>query len=261
MGEHGKLTKQDGAIAKRLYRERAALNVLAGSVDNARDVFEAAEGHVLVGVLSKAYKTVPEAVDAMREYGRAIDDAVSIGLGAGDNRQAQVVAEIAREYAGSHINQVFPSVGTTRGNLNGTPGWINALVSPSGRPGYVKLSTGPFSAAASEQAIVPVKAAIALVRDMGGSALKYFPMKGLSLEAEYRAVAQACGEEGFALEPTGGIDKDNFEEIVRIALEAGVPQVIPHVYSSIVDEASGDTIVADVAGLLAVMRRLVDDHA
>jgi len=247
-------------ILKRLYQGRAALNVLAGSIENAKDVFAAAEGYVLVGVLSKAYNTVPEAVDAMRQYGSQIEDAVSIGLGAGDNRQAQVVAEITRHYAGSHINQVFPSVGATRANLNGTPGWINALVSPSGKPGYVNLSTGPFSAASQDHAIVPVKAAIALVRDMGGNALKYFPMKGMDLEAEYRAVAKACGEEQFALEPTGGIDKNNFEPILQIALEAGVPQVIPHVYSSIVDSASGDTIVSDVSELLITMKKLVDRH-
>ena len=42
---------------------------------------------------------------------------------------------------------------------------------------------------------------------MGGNSLKYFPMKGLAHEEEYRAVAKACAEEGFALEPTGGIDK------------------------------------------------------
>ncbi|MEK0316246.1 2-dehydro-3-deoxy-phosphogluconate aldolase [Cohnella sp. 56] len=247
------------SLTKRLYKGRAALNMLAGSVDNAKEVFEAAEGHVLVGVLSKAYPTVGEAVAAMQEYGRAIDEAVSIGLGAGDNRQAAVVAEIAKHYPGSHINQVFPAVGATRANLGERDSWINSLVSPSGRPGYVNISTGPASAA-GEHAVVPVRAAIALVRDMGGNALKYFPMKGLSLEAEYRAVAEACGAEGFALEPTGGIDLDNFEPILRIALEAGVPQVIPHVYSSIVDSASGHTRPDDVRRLLASMKRLVDLH-
>ncbi|MFH0071162.1 KDGP aldolase, partial [Peribacillus sp. NPDC056705] len=33
---------------KRLYKNRAALNVLAGSIQNAKEVFEASEGHVLV---------------------------------------------------------------------------------------------------------------------------------------------------------------------------------------------------------------------
>ncbi|ANY74173.1 2-dehydro-3-deoxyphosphooctonate aldolase [Paenibacillus ihbetae] len=248
-------------MERRLYKNRTALNVLAGSIQNAKDVFEAAEGHVLVGVLSKNYPSAQEAVVAMKEYGAAIEDAVSIGLGAGDNRQAAVVAEIVKSYPGTHINQVFPAVGATRANLNGQDGWINSLVSPSGQAGYVNISTGPASAAGTDKAIIPVKAAIALVRDMGGNALKYFPMQGLKLEEEYRAVAKACAEEDFALEPTGGIDKDNFEAIVRIALEAGVRQVIPHVYSSIIDSASGDTIVSDVQELHQTLKALVDQYA
>ncbi len=248
-------------ISKRFYKNRVALNVLANSVENAKEVFEAAEGYVLVGVLSKDYSTVEEAVTAMKEYGKEIDEAVSIGLGAGDNRQAAVVAEIAKYYSGSHINQVFPSVGATRANLGEKDSWINSLVSPTGRAGYVNISTGPVSAAHEEQAIVPIKTAIALVRDMGGNALKYFPMKGLSSEDEFRAVAKACGEEGFALEPTGGIDKENFEPILRIALEANVPQVIPHVYSSIIDKTTGKTNVEDVCELLETVKKLVDQHA
>lgn len=248
-------------IAKRFYKGRVALNVLAKDVANARDIFEAAEGYVLVGVLSKDYKTVEEAVAAMKQYGKEIDEAVSVGLGAGDNRQASVVAEIAKHYPGSHINQVFPAVGATRANLGEKDSWINSLVSPTGRPGYVNISTGPISAAQDESAIVPIKSAIALVRDMGGNALKYFPMQGLSREDEFRAVAQACAEAGFALEPTGGIDMDNFEPILRIALEAGVQQVIPHVYSSIIDQETGRTNVQDVRDLLAIMKKLADSYA
>lgn len=245
-------------ISKRFYKNRVALNVLANSMENAKDIFEAAEGYVVVGVLSKNYPTVEQAVTAMKAYGQEIDEAVSIGLGAGDNRQAAIVADIAKYYPGSHINQVFPAVGATRANLDGKESWINSLVSPTGKVGYVNISTGPISAAQSEQAIVPIKTAIALVQDMGGNALKYFPMKGLSTEDEFRAVAQACGEAGFALEPTGGIDKENFEAIVRIALEANVPQIIPHVYSSIIDKESGDTNIEDVKELLGTIKQLVD---
>ncbi|WP_223588838.1 2-dehydro-3-deoxy-phosphogluconate aldolase [Neobacillus bataviensis] len=248
-------------IEKRFYQNRVALNVLANSIENAVEVFEAAEGHVLVGVLSKDYPTVEAAVTAMKEYGLVIDEAVSIGLGAGDNKQAAVVAEIAKYYPGSHINQVFPAVGATRANLGEKDSWINSLVSPTGKVGYVNISTGPVSAAADETAIVPIKAAIALVRDMGGQALKYFPMKGLKHEEEFRAVAKACGEEGFALEPTGGIDLDNFETILDIALEAKVPKIIPHVYSSIINKETGKTNPEDVRTLLAITKKLVEKHA
>ncbi|WP_339255993.1 KDGP aldolase [Paenibacillus sp. FSL R5-0713] len=248
-------------IQQCLYKNRAAINVLAGSIGNARDVYEAAEGYVLVGVLSKNYATSEEAVVAMTEYGQAIQDAVSIGLGAGDSRQAAVVAEIAASYPGSHINQVFPAVGATRANLGPKDSWINCLVSPCGQPGYVNISTGPVSSVTTPQAIVPVHAAIALVRDMGGNALKYYPMQGLKLEEEYRAVAKACGEASFALEPTGGIDLDNFEPILEIALQAGVPQVIPHVYSSIIESQNGNTNVQDVRRLLEIMKSLVDQYA
>lgn len=248
-------------IEKRWYKGRVALNVLAKDIANAKEIFEAAEGHVLVGVLSKDYASVEEAVAAMKQYGEAIDEAVSIGLGAGDNRQAAVVAEIAKHYPGSHINQVFPAVGATRANLGAKDSWINSLVSPCGRPGYVNISTGPFSAAQSDPAIIPVEAAIALVRDMGGNALKYFPMQGLSREDEYREVVKACAAEGFALEPTGGIDMDNFEAILRIALEGGVPQVIPHVYSSIIDKDTGNTNIMHVRTLTGIMKKLADDYA
>ncbi|UNK20605.1 KDGP aldolase family protein [Paenibacillus sp. N3/727] len=248
-------------ISKRFYRDRVALNVLTKGIENAKDIFEAAEGYVLVGVLSKDYASVEEAVTAMKMYGKEIDDAVSIGLGGGDNRQAAMVAEIAKHYPGSHINQVFPAVGATRANLGDQDSWINSLVSPSGRPGFVNISTGPISSTHSEHAVVPIKSAIALVRDMGGNALKYFPMQGLSREDEFRAIAKACAEEGFALEPTGGIDKENFEPILRIALEAGVHKVIPHVYTSIMDSETGKTNIEDVRELVGIMKKLADDYA
>jgi uncharacterized protein (TIGR03581 family) len=82
-------------------------------------------------------------------------------------------------------------------------------------------------------------------------------MGGLACRDEYQAVAEACARHGFWLEPTGGIDLDNFEEIVRIALDAGVEKVIPHVYSSIIDSASDQTRPDDIRTLLAMVKRLL----
>ncbi|EAQ1460528.1 oxo-acid lyase, partial [Salmonella enterica] len=119
-----------------------------------------------------------------------------------------------------------------------------------------KISTGPLSSRAPD-GIVPIETAIALLKDMGGSSVKYFPMGGLTCRDEYKAVADACARHDFWLEPTGGIDLENFAEILHIALDAGVSKIIPHIYSSIIDKVSGNTRADDVRQLLAIVRSRV----
>ena len=238
------------------YQNRVCLNVLAGSKSNAQAIWQAAEGHVLVGVLSKNYASVEHAVKDMREYAALINNALSVGLGAGDPRQSAMVSEISREVQPQHVNQVFTGVATSRALLGQQQTVVNGLVSPTGTPGRVKISTGPLSAQAPD-AIVPVETAIAMLKDMGGSSIKYFPMGGLKAVDEFTAVAQACAKHDFWLEPTGGIDLDNYEAILQIALDAGVSKIIPHIYSSIIDKASGDTRPDDVRTLLAITKKLV----
>ncbi len=165
-------------LTPNFYRDRVCLNVLAGSKQNAREIYDAAEGHVLVGVLSKNYPDVSSAVADMREYAALIDNALSVGLGAGDPNQSAMVSEIARQVQPQHVNQVFTGVATSRALLGQNETVVNGLISPTGTPGKVKISTGPLSSKAAE-GIVPVESAIALLKDMGGSSVKYFPMGGL----------------------------------------------------------------------------------
>ncbi|MCG7390968.1 2-dehydro-3-deoxy-phosphogluconate aldolase [Pantoea sp. ACRSB] len=243
-------------LTPNFYQDRLCLNVLAGSKANARAIWEAAEGHVLVGVLSKNYSSNEAAIADMREYAALIDNALSVGLGAGDPNQSKMVSEISAVLQPQHVNQVFTGVGASRALLGQSQTVVNGLISPTGTPGLVKISTGPLSSQGSD-ALVPIDSAIALLKDMGGSSVKYFPMGGLKAVDEYRAVAQACAAHDFWLEPTGGIDLDNVEAILTIALEAGVSKIIPHVYSSIIDPASGDTRVEDVRQLLAICKKLL----
>lgn len=243
-------------LTPNFYHDRVCLNVLAGSIDNASAIYEAAEGHVLVGVLSKNYPDIDSAVADMRQYARRIDNALSVGLGAGDPNQSAMVSAISRDVQPQHVNQVFTGVGTSRALLGQNETVVNGLVSPTGTPGQVKISTGPLSSQAAD-AIVPVETAIALLKDMGGSSIKYFPMGGLQCREEYKAVAEACARHDFWLEPTGGIDLENFSEIVEIALAAGVSKIIPHIYSSIIDKVSGETRPADVRQLLMMTKALV----
>lgn len=243
-------------LTPNFYRDRVCLNVLAGSKDNAREIYLAAEGHVLVGVLSKNYADVASAVADMKEYAALIENALSVGLGAGDPRQSLMVSQISQQVQPQHVNQVFTGVGTSRALLGQHDSVVNGLISPTGKVGQVKISTGPLSSAASD-GIVPIDTAIALLKDMGGSSVKYFPMGGLKTREEFACVARACAEQDFWLEPTGGIDLENFEAIMDIALQAGVSKIIPHVYSSIIDSASGNTRPEDVRTLLASVKRLL----
>jgi uncharacterized protein (TIGR03581 family) len=59
------------------------------------------------------------------------------------------------------------------------------------------------------------------------------------------------------LEPTGGIDLENFEEILQIAVDAGVKKVIPHIYSSIIDGETGDTRPEDVQTLAEMTKKVL----
>lgn len=238
------------------YNDRLCLNVLANSIDNAKEVYEAAEGHVLVGVLSKNYPTVEEAVQDMKKYSKEINNAVSVGLGAGDPNQWKMVGDICKEFKPQHVNQVFTGIGYTRAQLGQNETLVNGLISPTGKVGYVKVSTGPLSCKA-EDGIIPVRTAIEMLKDMGCNSVKFFPMGGLKTRDEYVEVCKACAELDFNMEPTGGIDLENFEEIVKIAIENGVKKVIPHVYTSIIDKESGNTKIEDVKTLLDIMKKLV----
>lgn len=246
------------SLTPKYLNDRICLNVLANSVENAKDCHQAAEGHVVLGVLSKNYATDEAAIEEMKKYAEATENALSVGLGAGDPNQSQMVSRISKVLQPQHVNQVFTGVGTSRALLGQDETVINGLISPTGKVGYVNIATGPRSSAAPAGE-VPIETAIKLLQDMGGSSVKYFNMKGLNHKEEYIEVAKACAKFGFYLEPTGGIDLENFEEIVKIALDTGVEKVIPHVYSSIIEKETGNTRIEDVKTLFDMMQKLVEE--
>lgn len=59
-----------------------------------------------------------------------------------------------------------------------------------------------------------------MLKDMGASSVKFFNMEGLKYRQEYQVMAEACASCDFYLEPTGGIDLNNYQEILKIALTA-----------------------------------------
>ncbi|EKT58123.1 2-dehydro-3-deoxy-phosphogluconate aldolase [Providencia burhodogranariea] len=244
-------------LSPNFYHERVCLNVLAGSHQNAKDIYKAAESFIVVGVLSKNYPDLDSAIADMRIYAQETENALSVGLGAGDPNQSTMVSLISKVIQPQHVNQVFTGAPISRALLGQNETFVNALVSPSGTVGMVKVSTGPLSSQ-SPDGIVPVETAIMMLKDMGASSIKFFNMKGLTYLDEYKAVAQACAKFDFSLEPTGGIDLENFPQILQIALDAGVKKIIPHIYSSIIDKQTGDTRPEDVRQLLSMVKKAVN---
>jgi len=241
------------------YRQRVAINVLAKDIANAREIYEAAEGHAVIGVLSAQFASVDEGISEVKRWMEQVPS-ISVGLGAGDPAQYYKAAMIAAQVHPAHVNQTFTGCGFAAGALAATGGeqtHINALVSPTGTPGEVLISTGVRSSQ-STPARVSCDAAVCMMRDMGAHAAKFFPMGGEKSLPELYALAEAAVHNGMTLiEPTGGIDLDNFGDILQTCLEAGVPRVMPHVYSSIIDPQTGNTRPEDVAALMEIVKALV----
>ncbi len=146
---------------------------------------------------------------------------------------------------------------TSRALLGQNDSVVNGLVSPTGTVGMVKISTGPLSSNAPD-GIVPVETAIALLKDFGGSSIKYFPMGGLKCRDEYRGrwrKPAPVTTSGWS-RPGESIWRTS-RRSCRSPSDAGVSKIIPHIYSSIIDKASGDTRPEDVRTLLAMTKKLV----
>lgn len=241
------------------YRNKVAINVLAKDIANAREIYEAAEGHAVIGILSAQFSSVEEGIKEVKRWMTDVPS-ISVGLGAGDPAQYYKAAMIASRVHPAHVNQTFTGCGFAAGALAATGGeqtHINALVSPTGTPGEVLISTG-VSSSQGTPARVSCDAAVRMMLDSGAHAAKFFPMGGERSLPELYALATTAARNGMTLiEPTGGIDFENFGVILQSCLEAGVPRVMPHVYSSIIDPQTGNTRPADVVRLMEIVKEMV----
>ncbi|MDM9675450.1 KDGP aldolase [Raoultella planticola] len=237
------------------YRRRVAINVLAKDIANAREIHDAAEGHAVIGVLSAQFATADEGVTEVRRWMEEVPS-ISVGLGAGDPAQFYKAAMIAARLHPAHVNQTFTGCGFAATGGQNTR--INALISPTGSPGEVLISTG-VSSAQGTPARVSADAAVRMIQDMGAHAAKFFPMGGERSLDELKVLAQSAAQNGMTLiEPTGGIDLNNFAVILQTCLQADVAQVMPHIYSSIIDPQSGNTRPEDIRRLMDIVKDLVD---
>ncbi|MBU2702739.1 2-dehydro-3-deoxy-phosphogluconate aldolase [Sporomusaceae bacterium BoRhaA] len=240
------------------YQDRVAVNFLAKDPENAKNVVDAMEGNAVIGLLSKNFATMTEAVEMAKKYLKKIP-VLSIGLGAGDPKQWSIVADIAAELDPGHVNQVYTAAGYTVGLLKGKGcdhTFVNALISPTGTIGKVKISTGAESNKMTE-VLADIDTAVMMLKEVGVQSIKFFNMAGLKHIEELKAVAESCVRMGMpVLEPTGGIGLENIREIVKVCMDAGCPKVIPHVYSSAIDKKTGLTEIQIVRQIYEEIKKI-----
>lgn len=241
------------------YKDKIAFNFLSNTIENAKEVSEAVDGNAFIGILSKQFKTVEEAVVYIRPFIKQYLQ-ISVGLGSGDPNQWKMAAQIAGEVNPAHVNQVFTTAGYTQGYLRGkgcSNTIVNALINPTGVPGKVKITTGPDSFHLAS-GVVDCDTAMLMMKDSGLNSVKFFDIKGDSCLEEVKKVAEACVKNGIQIiEPTGGINATNIVSIVEVCLKAGCERIIPHVYSSAIDKKTGLTDIRIVTDIYEKIKNLL----
>ena len=133
-------------LTPNFYRDRVCLNVLAGSKEPTPAPFTRRRKVMCWWACSpKITRTWRARLRTCANTRALIDNALSVGLGAGDPNQSAMVSEISRQVQPQHVNQVFTGVATSRALLGQNETVVNGLVSPTGTVGMVKISTGPLS--------------------------------------------------------------------------------------------------------------------
>lgn len=243
----------------KFYKNRLAVNFLANSLENGKEVYDAIDGYSAIGILSNQFENNDEGIEYIKNI-QEIIPCISVGLGAGDPKQFKKAAFIAGNTDPGHVNQVFTGAGYAAGilaanNYHSTA--INVLISPTGVPGKVKISTGELSSKEND-AIIDVETAMAMILDMQAHSIKFYPMGGLAALEELKIVAAAAVKHGITMiEPTGGINLENFKEISKICLDTGDIKVMPHIYGAVIDKKNGNTKVEDVRKIYEMMKELL----
>jgi 2-dehydro-3-deoxy-phosphogluconate aldolase len=223
------------------------LNVVARDIENGRQVLEAAEGNVYIGLMVKNFPSVAAAVETVHQF-QSASIPVSIGLGAGDPAVWKEVAQVAVQTKPLHVNQAFPAAGYTLGALRSVGSehtLVNAMIAPSGTVGKVYITTGPKSYKFQEP--ISCHAAATMLAEIGVHSVKFYPIGGTSQLDEVAAMVRAATDVGIEMfEPTGGINADSIGTIVQVCADNGAQVIVPHIYTSIIDPATGMTRIEDI---------------
>jgi 2-dehydro-3-deoxy-phosphogluconate aldolase len=223
-------------------------NFLAKDKENALEIIEIGEGSIIPGIVASDFDDIDEAAEKVKEI-KEVAPVVSIGLGGGgDPANWEKVLKIAEKSNPGHLNQPFEKSAFSNGYLTakGTPQLINGLVAPTGKVGFIKLSSGLE---------LKVEAFVELCASLGIQSIKFMPLKGethLDELVYLTKVAAANGIKG--IEPAGGISADNIRKIVDAVRDTGIEFFMPHIFGSTIDQETGRTISSEVNKILQLVK-------
>jgi 2-dehydro-3-deoxy-phosphogluconate aldolase len=237
-------------------QQKILLNVQTNNVDTAIEVSGRYPGRIVIGVTAKDFPDLRDGiaiVNKMQERGVL----VSAGLGDGAANQWKRALELALATKPFHLNQVFPASALSRMALRdaGAVTIVNGLVRPSSKGGEVCIGTGPESGDYASEG-VSTQLAVALLHEMSVDSVKLFPMNGLTHIDALREVAMVATSRGMMIEPTGGLTVAMLPEILKACSFTGEEKIMPHLYSSVKNPATGDLDLSLIADAMA----MIDEH-
>jgi 2-dehydro-3-deoxy-phosphogluconate aldolase len=223
-------------------------NFLAKDKENAKEIIEAGAGFVVPGIVSSDFEEIEDAVAKVNEL-KEVSPIISIGLGnGGDTSNWKKVLQIAEQSTPGHLNQPFEKTTYSTGYLHGKgiDQVVNGLVTPTGKVGYVKLSTGIE---------LSVEELVNLAVALGVESIKFMPLNGFNHLDELVYLTKVAAKQGIkAIEPAGGISGDNIVEIVKAVEQTGIELFMPHIFGSTIDKETGRTKPDEVKKIVELVR-------
>ncbi|MBB6453696.1 uncharacterized protein (TIGR03581 family) [Salirhabdus euzebyi] len=222
-------------------------NFLARDKKNTEEVVTAGKGFVVPGIVASDFDHIEDGANRVREI-KEVSDVVSIGLGGGGNPAfAQRVVDIAALSNPGHINQPFERTSFAKGYLDakGLPHLVNALVTPSGNVGTVKLASGYE---------IQVEEFVEIAKATGIESIKFMPLKGNVHLEELAYLTKVAAEKGIrGIEPAGGISAANIKSIIDAVKDYSIELFMPHIFGTTIDKQTGRTIPAEVEKIMQAL--------
>lgn len=222
-------------------------NVLAFNRKNTADIMEAGRGYMVPGIISEHFKSVPEAVQRVKEL-QSVTQEVAVGLGGGGEfSNWKKALDISVATNPKHLNQPFEKAAYAKGFLDSqqvTGQIVNALVWTTGEVGKIRLSTGP---------VIDVEAFLEMVVALGIESVKLMPVHSGNLDELIYLTKKAaeCGVRG--VEIAGDIDKGNITDMIAGIKPIDIEFFMPHIFDPLVDRETGETSPEEIKQLMTIL--------